>query len=67
MSWLLLPFLSPVFALLFYVEAWKGGIRPNHWALVGFFAGPLAWPMLQASKRLWWRKVCGFSGVLFPA
>ncbi|EKE76224.1 hypothetical protein B3C1_04930 [Gallaecimonas xiamenensis 3-C-1] len=67
MSWLLLPLFFPAFSLLFYIEALKGGIRPRYWALVGLVTGPFAWPMLQARKRLWWRQVCGYSGILFRA
>ncbi len=65
MPWLLV--VSVICACWFYIEALKGGIRPRHWALMGFLLGPLAWPLMAVEKRLWWRRVCGFSGIIMRA
>ncbi|WP_115718265.1 hypothetical protein [Gallaecimonas mangrovi] len=67
MPFLLLPFISLSFAFLFYVDAIKGGLEPKQWALAGLLLGPIAWPLLQVKKQIWFRQVCGYSGVWLKA
>ncbi|MDM7859986.1 hypothetical protein QTP81_05180 [Alteromonas sp. ASW11-36] len=64
---LLLIALSLVFSMYYYVDAFKSGLPPKPWAVVGLMLGPLALPMFGISKHVAWRKSVGFGNAQLSA
>jgi hypothetical protein len=54
-------------SLFYYVQAFKSGLSAKSWAIVGLVAGPCAFPMFRAKKRMALRRVQGFDSVYFGA
>ncbi len=63
----MLVVVSVVFALYYYVEAFKSGLSPKQWAFIGLCLGPFALPMLGISKHVAWRRSVGFGSVRLSA
>lgn len=59
--------LSVVFAVYFYVDAFKSGLSPKAWGLAGLVMGPAAWPMFSISKHVAWRRSVGYGSVRIAA
>lgn len=54
-------------SLFYYVQAFKNGLSAKSWAMIGLVAGPCAFPMFRAKKRMALRRVQGFDSVFFCA
>ena len=48
---------SPLFAVYYYIEALKFGLRSKLWGVLGLAFGPLVLPLFNAHRRLCMRRV----------
>ncbi|RUO30529.1 hypothetical protein CWE11_09175 [Aliidiomarina sanyensis] len=59
--------LSLVFAVFFYIQAWKFGMGRRRWAFFGLLLGPFLFPMFRTHQRMLIMKARGFHGTYFSA
>jgi hypothetical protein len=64
---LLVILVLSISSLFYYVQAFKSGLSAKSWAVIGLIAGPCAFPMFSAKKRMALRRVQGFDSVFFGA
>lgn len=54
-------------SVLYYVQAYKTGLRAKMWACVGLALGPMAFPLLKAQQRMTLLKSRGLQSVVWLA
>ncbi|MAI63594.1 MAG: hypothetical protein CL600_01725 [Alteromonas sp.] len=62
-----LIFLSVIFSVYFYVEAFKWGMNAKRWAAAGLIFGPIILPMFSISRHMHWRSAVGFNNLFIAA
>lgn len=53
---LIVPVVSLLSALFFYMQALQNAMDAKRWGVLALFMGPLLWPMFTTHKRLAWLK-----------
>lgn len=43
---------SILFSVLYYIQAYKTGLKAKKWAAVGLVLGPIALPLFKAQQRI---------------
>ncbi|RUO25241.1 hypothetical protein CWE09_00420 [Aliidiomarina minuta] len=49
---IVLPVVSILSALYFYIQALKNAMHPKRWGFLGLCLGPLVWPFFSTHKRM---------------